>query len=556
MFFSVTLYLALLVCGIGLLYKVVSWFRHRIGKEASSISAGERLVSAAKGVLAAVLSPRIGILIKVFILDVLLQRRVFKESRLRWAMHMCIYGGFMLLLFMHALDTFVSMKLFSEYHATLNPFLFLRNLFGAMVVIGVLIAIYRRMAVKRMRITSGGMDVYAIVILAVILVSGFLLEGAKIVSHKVFQDMVDEWAFLDDEELASLQAYWAKEFSVVFPERPDWTDEAVLEQGRELHEISCADCHSKPQWAFVSYGTAKLITPVAVKLTDADAAAGLWYIHILACFLGLAYLPFSKFLHIFASPVSLLVNAVMKEGKPAEANVVTRRAMELDACTHCGACSEHCSVGVIYEQFLNRTILPSEKLIALRSLASGKSLGDKELQTIQEGSFICTNCYRCTQVCPVGINLQDLWITIKEDLAVLGYPEPVVWAADAVEARYGSKPLETGLLSPPAGIELQKELGVSLQADTFSRCFECQTCTNVCPVVNNFENPKATLGLLPHQIMHSLGLGLKEHAMGNRMIWDCVTCYQCQEQCPQGVQVADVLYELRNMSYRHLKGTE
>ncbi len=32
------------------------------------------------------------------------------------------------------------------------------------------------------------------------------------------------------------------------------------------------------------------------------------------------------------------------------------------------------------------------------------------------------------------------------------------------------------------------------------------------------------------------------------MLWDCVTCYQCQEHCPQGVKVTDVLYELKNQA--------
>jgi heterodisulfide reductase subunit C len=50
--------------------------------------------------------------------------------------------------------------------------------------------------------------------------------------------------------------------------------------------------------------------------------------------------------------------------------------------------------------------------------------------------------------------------------------------------------------------------------------------------------------------MRSLGLGLKDLAMGSGMLWDCVTCYQCQEHCPQGVKVTDVLYELKNQAMK------
>ena len=51
---------------------------------------------------------------------------------------------------------------------------------------------------------------------------------------------------------------------------------------------------------------------------------------------------------------------------------------------------------------------------------------------------------------------------------------------------------------------------------------------------------------LDDQILNSLmRLELKEAALGSRMVWDCATCYQCQQHCPQGVPVTDLLYELR-----------
>jgi len=106
------------------------------------------------------------------------------------------------------------------------------------------------------------------------------------------------------------------------------------------------------------------------------------------------------------------------------------------------------------------------------------------------------------------------------------------------------------ILTPPDR-EFQSSMLFSDQASTFSHCFGCQTCTNVCPVVANFDNPKEVLGLLPHQIMYSLGLEIKDLAFGSNMLWDCLTCYQCQEQCPQGVKVTDVLYELKNLAIKN-----
>jgi heterodisulfide reductase subunit C len=54
--------------------------------------------------------------------------------------------------------------------------------------------------------------------------------------------------------------------------------------------------------------------------------------------------------------------------------------------------------------------------------------------------------------------------------------------------------------------------------------------------------------------MNLLRLGLADLALGSRMVWDCATCYPCQEHCPAGIRVTEVLYELRNRGYERLSG--
>ena len=100
----------------------------------------------------------------------------------------------------------------------------------------------------------------------------------------------------------------------------------------------------------------------------------------------------------------------------------------------------------------------------------------------------------------------------------------------------------------------QEKLALSDYGDSFSYCFTCMTCSSSCPVVQNFEKPNEALGLVPHQIIRSAVLGLPELAYGTRMLWGCLGCYQCQENCPQGVKVTDIFYELKNMAIKHMKG--
>jgi heterodisulfide reductase subunit C len=206
----------------------------------------------------------------------------------------------------------------------------------------------------------------------------------------------------------------------------------------------------------------------------------------------------------------------------------------------------------------------------LKKLASGKTLDDTQIRAIQEGVFLCTNCDRCTVRCPSGIRLKELWYSVRESLLEIGPPLPHVLSPFSFARgliiqgilpfdRY-TQPIENArqvvagrfanLTNPDTPIPLNLQTAADTQEsakdNTYTHCFSCQTCTTVCPVVANYDDPEQVLGLLPHQIMCSLGLGLTEMAAGAGMIWDCLTCYKCQENCPQQVEVCDVLYRLKN----------
>ncbi len=580
MFFRVSLYVALAIFGFGLIWKISNWFRYDVSVSAGRNTPSERVFAAVKGIALTVFSRKILTLLRVFFTDVLLQFRSLKESKLRWFMHMCLFYGFMSLLLLHGLDKFTTSAIFRDYSSTLNPFLFIRNLSLAIVVFGLALALYRRTHSKVRRLRTHWMDAYAIGILAVIMLSGVLLEATKIVSYSIYKSMVEAYADgEDEEELKALEAYWVNAFGVVSPNVKAPFDENILIRGKELHEVSCSACHSKPQWAPLSYGVSKMMKPVALSLDRVDVSTFLWYVHFLACFVGLAYLPFSKMFHIFASPLSLLANAVVDVENSDPANVATKQVMELDACTHCGTCSQQCSVGVTFEVLPNVNILPSEKMASIRALVSRKELSEKELLSLQEGLYLCTNCYRCTVVCPVGINLQDLWFNVREALLKRGHPELLALSPFSLYRGLKSNEIEeddykgslqlaikaiaeqcnsTYVQKNPIDLKqtdraFKKALGTSIQGGSFSYCFRCMTCSNACPVVRNYDSPREVLGLLPHQIIHAVILGMPEMVYQSNMLWTCLGCYQCQESCPQDVRVTDVFYEIKNMAMSHVK---
>jgi heterodisulfide reductase subunit C/nitrate reductase gamma subunit len=574
MFFISCLYISLAVFAAGVLFKMSTWFRYNLDTDKDELTSNKRISAAVKGIASTVFSAGILTLLKVFLLDVILQVRVFKEDILRWVMHMLIYAGFTMLLLMHALDKVVTVSIFPDYYSTATPFFFLRDFFGAMVFAGLSIAVYRRFVRKVPRLKSEAMDIYAIVILAVIMVSGFLLEGAKITSYSAYNAMVEDYAGTDDAaELAALESVWVRNFSVVSPNTKGPFDEDVIEQGLEIHGESCADCHSPPQWAFGGFLTAKALGPAALALDKMNFSDLLWTLHFLACFIGLAYLPFSKMFHVIATPISILVNAVMDRETSAPANITTRQIMELDACTRCGTCSLNCSVAFSSEEISNLNILPSIKIKTLKAAARENNLDRQAVSSLQEGLYLCTNCYRCTMGCPSSINLQDLWFNTREaflektgaEPAILSglsyhrglnrdrieeedYQKPVIAARKAVVEESRRIDIDGTIGDESMDLKFKTRLSQTLPGDTSNYCFACTTCTATCPVVRNFDNPAESLGMMPHQMIRAANLGLGDMIFESTMLWSCLGCYACQENCPQGVRITDLFYELKNLA--------
>ncbi len=561
MLFQTALYASLALCVLGLVWRFSVWFRVRIGPDARDVTPAQRLAAVFRGATSALFSRRMFHVLAAFFLDVLLLRRLFAQARLRWLGHLLILVGFTLLLLMHALAPLVTAKLFQGYQSTLDPYLFLRDLFGAMVLIGVALLL-----IGRWRRRSGlpqarrSIDAAFVALLAFALVTGFLLEAHKIASPRAFYRMADQFiGATDAEKLEPLRAFWASEFGVAFDDLSGPIDANMVEQGRQLHRDACAFCHAKPASAFVSYPVARVLAPVTGLLDDARADAWLLYLHVFACLLGLASLPFTMFFHVVAAPISLLVNSAAvnrdfsAQSFSSEARA-SRRALALDACVRCGICDLRCSVAPIARYLGNPGLLPAHKLITTGALACGllpRSGHEDEALRAADGAFLCTDCGRCTSRCPVGLDLEDLWEAGRGDLAAAGLPAPAQWL-QARPALAWAESLEPGPWQHALSDAEATFAPLAADRGTFSRCVQCQTCTNVCPVVAHSIDPEHGVDLTPQRVMNLLRLGLRDLTLGSRMVWDCATCYQCQENCPEGIRVADIMCELRGLAVRRL----
>ncbi len=547
---NTTVIIACSALGIGLIgiaWRIGRWFTAGIGIEPRERRVLSRLIQSLGAVVRTMFSQHLARILKSLTWEVLLQGHVFRQDRQRGVAHLALCYGMLYLLVFHALDGFTSAVLWGDYAPTLNPWRFGRNLSGFLILAGTAMALKRRRAVPLLRRTRSAADWLAPALLAAMVLSGILLESRQIASPAIFEAMVEDYLIdAEAEEVEALRAYWQVELGGAGLARPEF-DTDTLQSGGNLHAGFCAACHDHPSSAFLSYPLARLWKPLIAFGGGPVGDAVLWYLHFLTACLGLALLPFTKFFHLVATPLSLLVRATGNVASASADLRPVRRALGLDACTHCGVCSQHCAVAIVYRANPNPAILPSEKLKALKRWVSGRFAGQGA--ALAEGSEICTACGRCTAWCPSGIDLQDLWLVSQADLIRQGYPpvDQLIRAGPPAALRPAAAPV------PWAPDQRPITLGIAQSPETFWACLQCTTCTSVCPVVAVSDDPHRDLDLTPQQVMNLLRLRLREQALNARMVWDCVTCYQCQEHCPQGVRVADILYELRHEAHRRCK---
>lgn len=101
-----------------------------------------------------------------------------------------------------------------------------------------------------------------------------------------------------------------------------------------------------------------------------------------------------------------------------------RQLFEMEACTNCRMCADVCpavtasndgKVSALYRMKGLKQILKGRTGL-FQKLLGKKGLSEEEWKAYSDTVFRCTLCGNCQEICPVGIHLKDLWLSLRHDL--------------------------------------------------------------------------------------------------------------------------------------------
>lgn len=122
-----------------------------------------------------------------------------------------------------------------------------------------------------------------------------------------------------------------------------------------------------------------------------------------------------------------------------------KQLLEMGACTNCQVCADVCpavsasldgQLSAIYRmKGLNQVLKGRGGLLS--RLFGRKPPASEEWKDFSNTVFRCTLCGNCQEVCPVGIHLKDLWLSLRQDMVHSGhYPKKIDMIRENLEEEH------------------------------------------------------------------------------------------------------------------------
>ena len=264
------------------------------------------------------------------------------------------------------------------------------NVAGILVLLGVVMALLRRYVFRPARLSKGYEDGLVLIWIFIILSTGFILEGLRILSVKA------------DWEIWSVGGWIVSEM--------------FLKMGLQSSPI--LSLHRM-----------------------------VWWTHLFIAFIFIAYIPFSKLIHLLTSPANIVINGLTPHGilfpitkfdrsdsfGVSEVKDFTPRQMfDFDACTQCGRCQDNCPAYLSEKPLSPKKVIEELKLEWIKAGKLLRKRGSSKLEPQAKESFLnkeglieedaiwsCTLCMACFESCPVYISAFDKIIDLRRNLVLM-----------------------------------------------------------------------------------------------------------------------------------------
>jgi Fe-S oxidoreductase/nitrate reductase gamma subunit len=331
-----------------------------------------------------------GIRIKSFLVEGILHRRILQEAY-PGLIHLFLFIGFIVPFVIIVVVQFI-FTLPSPLAKILSLTLDLIALFGLGALI---LAFYRRYITRPPRMVNQLDDLISLVFLFFILGTGLTVESLRL--------------------------------SVI---------------GKDIHA-----------WAPLGRIFASLFDTAGMSTATKGFLAMVFFrIHFFLVLGFIAYIPFSKLFHIVSSPLNMIFRSLKPKGalsymdledEEAESFGVAKiqeftwkQLLDLDACTRCGRCQDHCPA-----HLTEKPLSPKNIILDLKEHLHQRQKKTDEApalvnNVIQEDTiWACTTCRNCMEHCPVYVEHVDKIIDLRRSQVLMEskFPEELMEAFRGLE---------------------------------------------------------------------------------------------------------------------------
>ena len=357
----------------------------------------------------------------LFGLDLFGHRRFIKRELYPGIMHFCLLWGAIILFIatnVGAIETnwhkFIAegagFEFPSSYFRVQTSFIW--DMGGVMFLLGVGMAVYRRVVMRPDRINTLFEDLWLLGLLSGLAVTGFLVEGLRIGA-------------------TSPETPWAEPVGNLF---------ALLYSAAGITTYGMEVTHFVLYWTHVGIWTAILVYG-AVK--------------------------FNKFSHIFVSPANAFLRSdrplgalrpmddleeLMDQGKSLGAKDMTdftwKQLLDFDSCTNCGRCQDQCPAYASGKPLSPRKIVQDLRAYAGTrgpQILEARKQGEEPPEPLplmvdyadREAAWSCLTCRACMEACPVFIEHIDSIVDLRRYMTMeeSDVPSTAMTALESMQQR-------------------------------------------------------------------------------------------------------------------------